>query len=334
LQRKKLLCLGVAAVCASSASAFASTASAAQITGAGSTLVAPLEAIWATNWAGQTGNSVQFSAIGSGKGITAITQSQVDFGASDAPLNPTQAAACSGCVQIPWALSATGIGYNLPGVRKLHLSGPVLANIYLGSITRWNDPQIAALNKGVSLPATAITPIHRIDGSGDTYAFTNYLTHVSGTWASRVGLGTSVQFPAGPGNSGNLGVQTTLSNTAGGIAYIATSYLLAHGDQVAAVRNAAGKYEYPNLVNIENAAHYVRSVPANNAISIVNPPKKAKIAYPISTFTYVIARPGNALVKSFITYALGGGQKLGRSLDFAPMPAGVLRAAKATLGRL
>lgn len=338
MQRKKLVCLTAAAVFASAGSAFASSAEASQLTGAGSTLVAPLEQLWASGWQAQTGNTVQFSAIGSGKGITAISGNQVDFGASDAPMSSAQAAGCANCVTIPWALSATGIGYNLPGLgSKVRLSGPVLAGIYLGQITHWNDPRITRLNKGLHMPSTAITPVHRSDGSGDTYAFTNYLSHVSSTWASKVSFGTAVQFITGPGASGNLGVTTTLQNTPGAIAYIATSYLLAHGVQVSAIQNAAGRFEYPNLKNIENAAQTVRSIPPNSGVSIVNPSRRAKIAYPISTFTYAIVHRSSSnvgLLKSFIGYALGTGQHLGRNLDFAPMPSGVLRAAKSALAGL
>lgn len=338
MQRKKLVCLTAAAVFASAGSAFASSAEAAQLTGAGSTLVAPLEQLWASGWQAQTGNTVQYSSIGSGKGITAISGNQVDFGASDAPLNSTQAAGCNACVTIPWALSATGVGYNLPGLgSKVRLSGPVLAGIYLGTITRWNDGAITRLNRGLHMPNLAITPVHRSDGSGDTYAFTNYLSHVSGSWKSKVSFGTAVQFPTGPGASGNLGVTTTLQNTPGAIAYIAVSYLLAHGVQVSAIQNAAGKFEYPNLKNIENAAQPIKSIPPGTGVSIVNPSRRQKIAYPISTFTYVIvhrAAPQIGLLKSFIGYALGTGQRLGRNLDFAPMPSGVLRAAKSALGSL
>jgi phosphate transport system substrate-binding protein len=331
----------VAAVCASFGGAFASAASAATLTGAGSTLVAPLESFWGNGWGGQTGNTVTYSAIGSGKGITAISGGQVDFGASDAPLNPTQAAGCANCIQIPWALSATGVGYNIAGVPngKLRLTGTLLAEIYLGQITNWSNPAIKAVNPGVNLPNLTITPVFRSDGSGDTYAFTNYLRAVNSTWASRIGFGTSVSFPSPPGvgAAGNLGVTTTLQNTNGAIAYIAVSYLIAHGVNVAAIQNAAGKYEYPNLTNIEAAAKIVKSVPSSNAISIVDPPRKAKTAYPISTFTYVIVpttASQGSLLQSFINYALTTGQHFGRSLDFAPMPNVVLTAAKNSVGSI
>jgi phosphate transport system substrate-binding protein len=335
LQSKKLLCLTVAAVLASSASAFAASASAVTLTGAGSTLVAPLEAYWNQGWSAQTGNSVSYNAVGSGTGIKDISAGAVQFGASDAPMTTAQAAGCAHCLQIPWALSATGVGYNLPGVKTLKLSGPVLAGIYLKQITNWDAPQIARLNKGVRLPNLAITPVFRTDGSGDTYAFTNYLSHVNGTFASHVGYGTSVQFPAGVGASGNLGVTSTLESTKGAIAYIAVSYLLAHGAHVAAVENAAGKFEYPNLGNIENAANFLTTVP--NGYSIVDPPKRAKIAYPISTFTYVIVPTTSSvgsLLQSFISYDLTTGQKYGPSLDFAPLPKGVLATAKSDVNKI
>jgi phosphate transport system substrate-binding protein len=213
----------------------------------------------------------------------------------------------------------------------------VLAGIYLGQIKNWSDPRIKALNKGTKLPNLRITVIFRSDGSGDTYAFTNYLSHVSSTWAHSVGTSTSVGFPAGVGGKGNSGVTAVLESTNGSIAYVAVSYLIAHGLPAAQVKNAAGKFEYPNLVNIENAAQSVKHVPGTNAISIVDPSKKSKIAYPISTFTYVIVpqhASQAALLKKWILYAVGSGQSFGPSLDFAKIPSVVLKAAKSTAGKL
>jgi phosphate transport system substrate-binding protein len=296
-----------------------------------------LEAEWANGFQAKTGNTVSYAAVGSGTGITDISGRLVDFGASDAPLTPAQAAGCHGCVQIPWALSATGVGFNIAGVRNLHLSGAVLAGIYFGRITNWSDPRIKALNKGVRLPNLKITPIFRSDGSGDTYAFTNYLSHVSSAWKGQVGLGTSVQFPTGVSGKGNSGVTAVLQGTSGSIAYIAVSYLIAHKLPAVGIANAAGKYEYPNLANIENAASTVKHVPGNLALSIVDPPKSAKIAYPISTFTYAIApttAPQGGLLKSFIQYALTTGHAFGENYDFAPLPKVVLKADKAAANRL
>jgi phosphate transport system substrate-binding protein len=305
--------------------------------GAGSTLVAPIEAEWANSFGAKTGNTITYNPVGSGTGIKDISNRLVDFGASDAPMTTAQAAGCHGCLMIPWALSATGVGYHLSGVRKLRLSGPVLAGIYLGQIKTWNDSRIKALNKGVRLPNLKITPVFRSDGSGDTYAFTNYLSAVNGTWKHRVGFATSVSFPTGVGGSGNSGVTSVLESTNGSIAYVAVSYLIAHKLPAAAVKNAAGRYEYPNLANIENAARTVKRVPASNELHIVNPPRSAKIAYPISTFTYAIVPSSSSnagLLRSFISYAIGPGQQFGPALDFAPIPKVVLNAAKATIKKI
>jgi phosphate transport system substrate-binding protein len=335
-QRRKLVSVSAAVLAVGASTGFISTAvasaSGGTLNGAGSTLVAPLEAEWASAFNSKTGNTVNYNPVGSGTGIAQISAGTVDFGASDAPLSPTQASGCSHCIQIPWALSATGIGYNVPGAgRKLHLTGSLLAQIYQGSITNWNDPKIARVNKGVHLPNLKITPVFRSDGSGDTYAFTNYLTHISPSWARNVGVGTSVSFPTGASGKGNSGVTAVLQGTPGSVAYIAVSYLIAHQLPAVAIQNAAGKFEYPNLSNIENAAAAVKRVPASGALSIVDPPKSAKIAYPISTFTYVIApttAPQGPLLKSFVQYALGPGHAFGANLDFAPLPKAVVKAAK------
>jgi phosphate transport system substrate-binding protein len=304
-------------------------ASAYSLTGAGSTLVAPLEAYWASDFQRRYGDSITYAGVGSGAGIAQISARAVDFGASDAPLTPTQAAGCKECFQIPWALTATGVAFHLEGIRRLNLTGPVVAEIYLGKITNWNSPAIAKLNKGVKLPNLNITPVFRSDGSGDTYAFTDYLSRVSPTWKSRVGFATSVSFPTGVGGKGNQGETAIVSSTNGAISYISASYIIAHGLGAAAIQNAAGKFEYPNLKNIENAASSVKQVPANNEMHIVNPPKKYKTAYPISTFTYCIVPKGagqKAALASWIYYAMTLGQSFGATLDFAPIPKVVLNA--------
>lgn len=333
--------MAVATLVASATSllTFTSTAlavgSSDSLTGAGSSLVAPLEAEWAQAFQGKYGFSVSYQSVGSGTGIADITQKSVDFGASDAPLTPSQASSCAGCVQVPWALSATGMGYHINGVGGgLRLSANVIAGIYLGRITHWNDAAIKSLNPKINLPGTKITPIFRSDGSGDTYAFTDYLQSANGTWRGQVGRGTSVQFPTGVGGRGNAGVTAVLQQTDGGIAYVAVSYLIAHHLAAAAIKNAAGKFEYPNLRNIQNAAQAVHSVPSNNELHIVNPPRSAKIAYPISTFTYAIvhqSNPNGGLIRQWLLYVLSkAGQAFGPALDFAPLPTGVYNAAKRT----
>jgi len=308
----------------------AASAGAYTLTGAGSTLIAPLEELWAKDFNAKYGDTITYSAVGSGSGIKAITARTVDFGASDAPLTSSQAAECKECVQIPWALTATGVAFNLPGIKKLQLTGPVIADIYLGQITNWDAPQIKKLNKGVPLPNLKITPVFRSDGSGDTYAFTDYLSRISPTWKSTVGgASTTVSFPSGVGGKGNAGVTAVVSSTSGAIGYISASYIIAHGLGAAAIQNAAGKYEYPNIAPIEAAASVIKSVPANNELHIVDPPKSDKHAYPISTFTYAIVpktAPQKGALASWVYYAMTSGQAFGASLDFAPIPKVVLNA--------
>ena len=329
--------LGVAIVSMLALVAVPASASAAGLTGAGSTLVAPLMNNWINGFEIKEGIPVKYGAVGSGTGIAQITARTVDFGASDAPLTPEQASACNGCVQIPWALSATGIGFNIPGVKKLNLSGPILAGIYFGKITKWNDAKIKKINPGVKLPGLTITPVFRSDGSGDTYTFTEYLSKISPAWRSEVGYATTVGWKAGVGAKGNSGITATVVKTPGAIGYISASYLIAAGLGAAAVENKAGNYALPNLKNIESAASTVKSVPSSNSISITNPPAKAADAYPISTFTYAIV-PHNAAQKGFLqqflNYAITKGQVYGAALDFAPLPKVVLSAAKKSIATL
>ena len=330
---KRKTMLGLAALAASSClwAGFASQAVAASgsLTGAGSTLIAPEMASWAQDFLNRYNIQVTYGAVGSGAGITQISARTVDFGASDAPLTAAQAGACNGCVQIPWALTATAISYNLPGITRLKLSPQVIAQIYLGKITAWNASAIRKLNKGVKLPALKITPIFRSDGSGDTYAFTDLLSRISSAWKSQVGNATAVSFPTGVGGKGNDGVTALLSSTQGGIAYIAASYVIAHHFPAAALQNAAGKYEYPNLANISAAASAFPTPPANLEMHIVNPPKRDKLAYPLSTYSYAIiprSSPKVSGLASFVYYAITTGQQFGPALDFSPIPRGVLSA--------
>jgi phosphate transport system substrate-binding protein len=330
----------VALLAVSAAGAKSSKSTDTTITGAGSSLVAPLVSQWVQPVGHAFGYTLQYSSVGSGAGIAAITARTVDFGASDAPLTPDQAAACKGCVQIPWALSATTLSYNIPGApNDLHLTGPVIAGIFLGQITNWNDAQIQKLNPKVSLPDLKITPVFRSDGSGDTYAFTDYLSRVSPTWKSKVGNSTAVQFPAGVGGKGNPGVAGVIANTKGAIGYISVAYTLSNHLRVAAIKNANGYFATPGLRGIAAAAATVKSVPQNNEMHIVNPPKGAKLAYPLSTFTYVILPQKSAHaaeLRKLVFWALTQGQATSYTskLVFAQMPKVVLVAAEKTLKTL
>jgi phosphate transport system substrate-binding protein len=335
--KRGLALIAAAAVALTAIAAAGAKSNDTTITGAGSSFVSPLVSVWTPAIGSAFGYTLQYSPVGSGAGIAAITNRQVDFGASDAPLTPDQATACKGCVQIPWALSATSIAYNVPGAPvHLNLDGPTIAKIFLGQITNWNDAAIKALNKGASMPDLKITPIYRSDGSGTTYNFTDYLSGVSSDWKSKVGNSTSVQFPAGQGARGSSGVAGLVSRTDGGITYVDVAFALKNHIRFAAVKNAAGKFLYPSLRRITAAAEAFPKVPANNELHIVNPPKSAPLAYPISTFTYVIVPQQTshaAELRKLIFWALTQGQKgpYTAKLLFAPLTKSVLVASEKTL---
>jgi phosphate transport system substrate-binding protein len=250
------------------ASTTTSAVAGGSLTGAGSTLVAPfVENVFAPDFQSSSGTSVTYGSVGSGAGITDISNKTVDFGASDAPLTSAQDQACTGCVEIPWALGATGLSYNLAGVSHLNLSGPVIAEIYLGQITNWDDPAIAALNKGETLPNEKITPVWRSDGSGDTYVFTSFLSKVSPAWASKVGAATAVTFPVGTGGKGNSGVAAVVSSTPGAIGNNSWFYIREDGLKAVSVENGAGNFEQPYEPNLVAAATLLKSVPSLNTLS-------------------------------------------------------------------
>jgi phosphate transport system substrate-binding protein len=309
------------------------------VTGAGSTFVAPLVAAWTPAVGHAFGITLQYSAVGSGAGIAAITSNQVDFGASDAPLTPAQQSACPDCIQIPWALSAVAVAYNVPGAPvHVNLDGNTISKIFLGQITNWNDPAIAALNKGASLPNLKITPVFRSDGSGTSYAFTDYLSAVNGQWKTKIGTSTQPAFPAGQGAKGSSGVAGLISRTSGAIGYVDIAYAIKNHIHFAAVRNAAGKFLFPSLRRIEAAAAAFTKVPPNNEMHIVNPPKSAALAYPVSTYTYVIVHKKSshaAELRKMIFWALtqGQGNQFAAKLTFARLSTvkAVLVAAEKTL---
>jgi phosphate transport system substrate-binding protein len=330
------LALGAAATVAAlvGGSAGAST-KAESLTGAGATFPFPLISRWQADYESKTGVHVNYSPIGSGGGIAAITARTVDFGASDAPLTTDQFAACNGCVQIPWVLSSTAVLYNLDGVpNNLKLTGPVIADIYLGKIKKWNDPAITKLNPGVKLPSADVTPVYRSDGSGTTYNFTDYLTAVSPEWKSKVGRSTQVNFPSGVGGRGSSGVAGVVTKTEGAIGYADIAYALTNHIKFARVQNRDGKFVTPGLKAIAAAASLIKSVPGSNEMHIVNPPKGNPLAYPICTFSYVLLpkkTPKAADLRKFVFYALTQGQQFGPKILFVPIPKVVLVAAEKTL---
>jgi phosphate transport system substrate-binding protein len=328
-----LAAIGAAFVLTTSAGA---KSTAGSLTGAGSSFVAPLVSVWTPKVDSAFGLKVTYGPIGSGGGINAISNRTVDFGASDAPLTPDQFAACKGCVQIPWALSATSIAYRGDGLPDhIRLDGNAVAGIFLGKIKKWNDPALKKLNKGKSLPDLNITVIHRSDNSGTTFNLTEYLNSVSRQWKSDVGKGVAVDWPAGVGARGSSGVSAALSQTNGGITYVDVAYSLKNHFKIAAIKNRAGVFQLPGLRAIKAAgATILRVAPNNGGISIVNPAKRQPLAYPICTFTYIILPTKTSKaqeLKQFVRWAVTKGQASGPKLLFSPLPKVVQKASLKTL---
>jgi phosphate transport system substrate-binding protein len=344
-----ILASGLAACGSSSSSSSSSTsttASSATISGAGSTFAAPVYEQWASSLSPL---KVNYQAVGSGAGITSLESKTVDFGASDPPLKAEEEAALakngSSAVEIPMFLGAITVSYNLPGVKSgLKLEGKTISNIYLGKIKAWNDPEIKALNPGVSLPSTAITVIHRSDSSGTTDGFTGFLSDVDPEFKAKVGEGKTVQWPTGTGEKGNAGVAGGVQQTAGAIGYVEQAYALAHNFTYASVKNKAGTFVPPTLASTSAAAEGV-SVPANLGFKISNP--SAAAAYPITSQTFIVVNKdlckagtpgGEAAAKgvvAFLNYGLGrAGQSVLAQADYAALPAAILAKSKEAVASL
>jgi phosphate transport system substrate-binding protein len=309
------------------------------LVGAGSTFVAPLMQQWEADYVNTPAAvTITYGAIGSGGGIDQITARTVDFGASDAPLSSDQATACKGCIQIPWSLGAVAITYNVKGVpNKLHLTGPVIADMFTGKISSWNDPEIAKLNPGVNLPDTHITPVYRSDGSGTSFAFTDWLTKVSPDWANNVGTSTQPPFPTGTGAEHSSGVVAAVQATDGAVTYVDLAYVKANSLSYALLQNAAGNYPEPSPASVIAAAKVGTTNP-DGSISLVNPPASAADAYPDATFTYVIvpqSSPKASTLKAFLEYAVGPkGQAFGPDLGYPKLPSSIVASDQALIAKI
>jgi phosphate transport system substrate-binding protein len=305
----------------------AQTTSGVDLNGAGATFPYPIYNKWFSDYAASTGVKINYQSIGSGGGIRQLTEGTVDFGGSDAPMTDEEIARAKGPVlHIPTVLGADVIVYNLPSVSQpLKLTGQAIAEIFLGKITKWNDPRIATLNPGVTLPAEDILVVHRSDGSGTTYIFTDYLATISPEWARVVGRGKEVRWPAGIGAKGNEGVAGQVKQTPGSVGYVELAYAVQNNLQHAHVRNAAGNFVAPSIESISAAAD-VAGLPANTdyRVSIVN--AKAANAYPIASFTWIIAYRSQQdsvkarKLKDFLRWALTEGEKSAAALHYAPIP--------------
>jgi phosphate transport system substrate-binding protein len=307
------------------------------LSGAGATFPQPLIAVWQQRY---TRDQINYNGIGSGGGISAITNRTVDFGASDAPMTPDQFSACKGCIQLPWVLSATAVMYNLDGVKNaLHMNGRLIADIYLGKVTKWNDARVRRLNPGVSLPDTTIKPVYRSDASGTTFNFTDYLSTVSSEFKSKVGNSTTVNWPTGVGGRGSSGLAGIVTRTEGAIGYADIAYALKNRIKFAAVQNKSGKWATPGLRSIKAASLADKKFSSTNALSIVNPPKGKlfRIAYPICTYSYVLLplqTSKAAQLKAFVNWAITTGQTYGTPLIFQKLPPYVVTRVKAQLRRV
>ena len=334
---KRALALGAIVAVAVAAAAFAATTqtasakpAAGSLVGTGSTFVFPLISKWIPAIDNAYGTRVTYSPTGSGTGIAQVTARTVDFGASDAPLSPDQLTACKGCVVVPWALAGASLPYNIPGLNgRLRLDGPTVAKIYLGNITNWNAAAIAKLNPKLNLPDLKITPVYRSDSSGTTYAFTGYLNAVSPQWKNKVGQNTAVNFPTGTGARGSSGVAGVVKSTPGAITYVDAAYSITNKFQFALLKNKAGGYATPGIRGVSAALCDIPKKVTNlSQLKIVDPPAKCgKVAYPLSTFTYVIVPTSMGdkaqTMRQFVYWAVTQGQKFGPPLFFVPLSTSV-----------
>jgi len=309
--------------------------------GAGATFPYPIYSKWFDEYAKiDQGVKFNYQSIGSGGGIRQITERTVDFGATDGPMTDEQLKKSPGeLFHIPTVLGAVVATYNLPGNPKLHLTGEVLADIFFGKITKWNDDRIKALNSGVSLPGDPIIVVHRSDGSGTTYIWVDYLSKVSKEWEQQVGRGTSVKWPVGLGGKGNEGVAGQIKNTPGALGYVELAYAITNKLPVASVRNPAGKFIEPTIASTTAAAAGAAgNMPADFRVSLTNASGEA--AYPIASFTWLLVykdqpdeAKGKALVR-FLWWATHEGQRYPSDLLYAPLPAAVVKQIEAKIRQI
>jgi phosphate transport system substrate-binding protein len=313
-----------------------------QINGAGATFPNPIYSKWFSEYNKLHPNvQINYQSLGSGAGIRQVTNQTVFFGATDGPMTPDQMLAAPGKIlHFPTVLGAVVPVYNIPGINaELKFTGMVLADIFLGKITKWNDPAIAKLNAGVTLPGTDITVVHRSDGSGTTYILMDFLAKVSPEWKQKVGVATSVNWPTGVGGKGNEGVSGLVTQTPGSIGYVELIYALQNKVSYGTVQNAAGEFVKASVDAVTKAAaEAVKSMPADFRVSITNAPGAG--VYPISSFTWMLfyenpkdKGQAKAMV-DFMKWALTDGQKYCGDLGYAPLPEPIVKLELAALAKI
>ena len=316
------------------------------INGAGATFPYPVYSKWFDEY--QKKNSqvqINYQSIGSGGGIKQVTEGTVDFGASDGPMNDEQLKAFQdkhgfGILHFPTVMGAVVPTYNVPGVTSaLNFTPDALAGIFLGRITKWNDPAIAGTNKGVNLPAADIVVVHRSDGSGTTYCWTDYLSKVSDEWKTKVGKGTSVNWPVGLGGKGNEGVTGQIKNAPNSIGYVELIYAVSNNIPYGSVKNSSGSFIKADLASVSAAAAAVaKTMPDDFRVSITNPP--GETAYPIATFTWLLIperfsdSAKRDAIKGFVNWMLVDGQNYAEQLSYAKLPNEVIAKEKKALGKI
>ncbi len=325
ISTKSLTRIGTAAVFAT-ASLFTMAAQATDITGAGSSFVYPVLSKWSAGYAEKTGNKLNYQSVGSGAGVAQIKEGTIDFGATDAPVKAEDLAQF-GLGQFPVVVGGIVPVVNIPGVEagQVKLDGATLADIFLGKITMWNDPRIAAANAGVNLPAKKITVVHRSDGSGTSFNFTNYLSKVSPDWAAKVKFGTAVEWPTGVGGKGNEGVSQYVKQIVGSIGYVEYAYAVKNKISWVNLKNAAGQVVAPSAEAFAAAAATADWGSAKDFNVIMTNASGAQ-AWPITATTWVVMykQPKNAehtkVAFEFFKWALENGQKDAASLDYVALP--------------
>jgi len=315
---------------------FACMAQAQQITGAGATFPAPVYAKWGEAAKSAIGVELNYQAIGSGGGQNQIINRTVDFGASDAPVDSAKLDQ-NRLVQFPTVMGGVVPIVNLPGIGsdKVRLTGELLADIYLGKITKWNDPKLAELNRGLTLPNLAIAPVYRADGSGTTFVFTSYLSAVSPDWKSQVGASTSVKWPAGNGAKGNDGIAATVKQVRGSVGYVENAYATQNKLTTTQLRNKAGRFVAPDMASFTAAANAGdwKNAP-NYAVNLID--TAGADAWPIVSPTFVLlpANPTDparsANVMKFFDFVYRNGDRIATGLEYIPLPAPVQEAVRAT----
>jgi phosphate transport system substrate-binding protein len=309
------------------------TAAGAALTGAGATFPDPIYKRWFADYARKTGTQINYQSIGSGGGIKQFTEGTVDFGATDSPMKAEQLTAVQGQVlHLPTVLGAVVITYNLPalGTTPLRFDGTTIADIFLGKVTKWNDQRIAAANPGAKLPNADIIVVHRSDGSGTSFVFTDFLSKISPEWKTKVGAGTAVSWPAGLGGKGNEGVTQQVKQSEGSIGYVELIYAISNNLPYGQVKNAAGTFVEPSLASVTAAAGSAQFTPDTDfRVSITN--AAGADAYPIASFTWLLVQPDMKdaakarALKGFLEWMITDeAQRLAQELHYAPLPAPVV----------